>query len=114
MQRLILAGRLLWVAAALIALISIAAGTPARYAQLLQPSATAASVVGQLRPDQAQRLAESGLSIQAYAIYFTVAELLTILVLMGVASLIVLGRSNEWMALYVSLLLVAIGMALPL
>ncbi len=114
MGRTMLAGRLLWAAAALAALITIVAGTPVRYAQLRLPSANAASVVGQLRPEEAQRLLDSGMSMQAYATYFTAAELLTILVALSVAALIVWGRSEEWMALFVSLILVAMGMALPL
>jgi hypothetical protein len=112
--RTLLIGRLIWAAAALTAFISVAAGTPARYVQLLTPSPQAASVVGQLLPDEARLLAQSGLSMPAYAVYFTAAELLTALVCLGVAGLIVLGRSDEWMALYVSLILVSAGTALPL
>jgi hypothetical protein len=108
------AGRLLWAAVALTALVSASAGTPARYAQLLLPSPDSASVVGQLRPDEAQRLVQSGLSMQAYALYFTAAELLTILILLSVACLIMLGRSDEWMALYVSMILISMVMVLPL
>ena len=108
--RALLAGRLRLVAgaaAALTAFISIAAGTPGRYAQLLTPSPAAASIVGQLRPDEARLLAQSGLSMPVYAAYFTAGELLTALVSLGVACFIMWGRSDDWMALYVSLVLVS-------
>ena len=112
--RALLASRLLWAAAALTALIALVAGTPVRYFQLFTPNPQGASIVGQLLPEEARLLAQSGLSMQAYASYITAAEMLTVLVSLSVAGLIAWGRSDNWMAWYVSLILVSTAAALPL
>jgi hypothetical protein len=112
--RMLIAARLAWIAGLLLALVSVAASVPSRYAQLSTVTPAADTLVGQLRPEDELLLAQSGLPVKAYAIYFTAAELLTALVSFGVASLIVWGRSDDWLALVVALCLVAAPTALPL
>jgi len=112
--RLSRAARWLWATTLLLALISVAAGVPARYAQLRTVTPDAATILGQLTPDEAARMTASGLSLEGYAGYFTAAEVLTALVSFGVASLIVLGRPHERMALVVAYTLVASAAVLPL
>jgi hypothetical protein len=106
--------RLLLVAALLVAVVSVVAGIPQRYAQLRTITPTAITVLGQLRPDDAQRLVASGLSVDAYAAYFTAAELLAALLAFAVASLIFWGRPHDWMAMLVAHNLIAAGAVLPI
>jgi hypothetical protein len=106
--------RLLWVAALLVALICVAAGTPRRFTQLRTVSPTAITVLGQLTPADADRMARSGLSVEAYAAYFTAAEVASALVVLAVAGLIFWGRPTERAALLVSGNLVAAAAVLPL
>ena len=106
--------RLVGAAALLLALISVVAGIPSRYAQLATVTRAADTVSGQLRPEDAQRLTHSGVLPETYAVYFTLAEIVTALVGLAVASLIVWGHSAHWMALLVALNLVATTAALPL
>jgi hypothetical protein len=99
---------------ALLALVSVAAGIPSRYAQLATVSPAANTIAGQLLPDDAQRLAQSGVLPQTYALYFTAAETLSALVSLAVAGLIVWSGSAHWVALLVSLNLVSSAASLPL
>ena len=98
----------------LLAVIVVVAAVPSRYAQLLTVSPAADTLVGQLRPEDARLLVLSGLTLNTYALYFTVAELLTAVISFGVACLIIWGRSDDWMALFVALFLVAAPTTLPL
>jgi hypothetical protein len=77
-------------------------------------SPAADTVAGQLLPEEAQRLGQSGLTPQAYAFYFTAAETLTAWVGLAVAGLIVWSGSAHWVALLVSLNLVSSAASLPL
>jgi hypothetical protein len=106
--------RLAAATAALLSLISVAASISSRYAQLAAVSPAADTVAGQLRPADAQRLAQSGVRPETYALYFTAAETMSALVGLAVASLIIWGHAAHWMALLVSLNLVAAAAALPL
>lgn len=106
--------RWLWLAALLAALSCVAAGTPRRYAQLRTVSPAADTVLGQLTPAEAERMTQSGLPVDAYAAYFTAAELLTALAAFAVAGLIFWGRSREWVALLTSHCLIAAAAVLPL
>lgn len=70
--------------------------------------------MGQLRPDDAALLAQAGFSLGAYAAYFTALDLVGAFITIGVAGLIVWGRSRDWMALFVSMLLPTAATALPI
>ena len=106
--------RAAWVAIAGLAVGLFIAGTPARYTQLLAVTPAAATMLGQLRPEDAGLLAQVGLPLSAYAAYFTGLELLTALIVAGVAGLIFWGRSDDWMALFVSMNLITAATALPI
>jgi hypothetical protein len=112
--RTLLAARLAWAAVMLLALVSLAAGAPSRYAQLTTVTPAADTIIGQLRPEDARLLVQSGVSVSTYALYFTAVELLSAAISLAVATLIVLGRSDDWLALLVSVFLIAASTTLPL
>jgi hypothetical protein len=112
--RTLLAARLAWVAVMVLAVVSLAAGVPSRYAQLSTVAPAADTIVGQLRPEDARLLVQSGLPVRSCALYFTAVELLAAVISLVVAIVIVMGRPDDWMALFVSVFLIAASMTLPL
>lgn len=67
---------------------------------------------GVLSPEQAQALAASGISLDAYALYFTGLEVFQAVVFAGCGWLIFLRRSDEGIALIASLAVVSLGVYL--
>jgi hypothetical protein len=102
-----------WATIALLAASLFVLGTPVRYQQLTTVSPQAITIVGQLRPQDAALLAQAGFSVNAYAGYFTGLEAVATLVVLASASLIFAGRSDDWMAWYVSFFMISSTTALP-
>lgn len=65
-----------------------------------------------LTPQQARALEESGISLHLYAVYMSALEVVQALVFAGCGLLIFLRRSDEWIAIITSLVLVALGVYL--
>ena len=101
-----------WVVCALLLLANFVASIPA-YFQLLQTVCTLPDssncATGQLTPDTIQALASLHLSLSSYAIYFVILEVVISLLSWGLGLLIFWRKSDEWMGLFVSLLLVLFG-----
>jgi hypothetical protein len=109
-RRLVLA-RVVWAAVVVFSLSIFLLSLPAYFAQL-QTVCTGDTCVysyGQLTPGSAQALQNLGLSIGAYAASTFVLITVSTLVSFGVAALIFWRRSDDWMAMLVSLFLVTFG-----
>lgn len=66
-----------------------------------------------LSPADIQSLHALGISIMAYAVYWTAINLLFVLVYFAVAALIFWRKSDDWMALLASFSLIAFGASFP-
>jgi hypothetical protein len=101
--------RSLWVVVALVTLVLVILSIMPRFQQLALVSEQASIHAGQLRPLEAQALAEMGLSVGFYAGWITFLEALIAIefLLLGVA--VFLLRRNEWMPLVFALALVGLG-----
>ena len=109
--RLLIMARVVWVAVVVFALSIFLVSLPAYFAQL-QTICTGVTCVysyGQLTPGSAQALHTLGLSIGVYATSTFVLVTASTLVSFGVAGLIFWRRSDDWMAMLVSLFLVTFG-----
>ena len=104
--------RSVWVVCALLLLANFVASIPAYY-QLLQTICTLPDpsncATGQLTPDTVQALANLHLSLNSYAASFVILEVVISLLYWGLGLLIFWRKSDEWMGLFVSLLLVLYG-----
>ena len=104
--------RSVWVVCALLLLANFVASIPAYY-QLLQTICTLPDpsncATGQLTPDTVQALANLHLSLNSYAASFVILEVVLSLLYWGLGLLIFWRKSDEWMGLFVSLLLVLYG-----
>ena len=101
-----------WVVCALLLLANFVASIPA-YFQLLQTVCTLPDpsncATGQLTPDTALALTSLHLSQSNYAASFVILEVVLSLLPWGLGLLIFWRKSDEWMGLFVSLLLVLFG-----
>ena len=101
-----------WVACALLLLANFVASIPAYY-QLMRTVCTLPNpsncATGQLTPDTVQALAYLHLSLSSYTAYFVILEVVLSLLPWGLGLLIFWRKSDEWMGLFVSLLLVLYG-----
>jgi hypothetical protein len=109
-RRLALA-RVVWVAVVVFTLSIFLLSLPAYFAQLQTVCVgdTCVYVYGQLTPGTAQALQNLGLSIGGYAVSILALITASTLVSFGVAALIFWRRSDDWMAMLVSLFLVTFG-----
>jgi hypothetical protein len=102
--------RAAWVALALLSTSLFVAALPQHYNRLVVVAAPSAAAPGQLRPADVSALADLGLSLHFYAGY----DLLWSIVLAGVCTAIALfifvRKSDDWMALLVSLALLVMGL----
>jgi hypothetical protein len=64
---------------------------------------------GQLTPDNVQALAQLHLSVTTFAAFYVTVDVVLSLLFWGVGLLIFWRKSDEWMGLFVSLLLVMFG-----
>jgi hypothetical protein len=109
--RWLVIARVVWAAVVVFSLSIFLLSLPAYFAQL-QTVCTGGTCVysyGQLTPGSAQALQNLGFSIGAYAASTFALITASTLVSFGVAALIFWRRSDDWMAMFVSLFLVIIG-----
>lgn len=91
--------RVIWAVVTLTGLSLFMLGLPDSYANALRISAETAAEMAQL-----------GLPLHAPAMILIAIDVITMLVFTGIALLIVFQRSNDWLALVVSLLLIVTGL----
>ena len=99
----LMAARLLWLGVVLLCEGLLVASLPQRYAVLLHPTA----------PGVRASLLHLGFSTAFYAAYHLALEIIPALGFLAMALVIYVRRSDEWPAIFVSLVLVAFGAALP-
>ena len=109
-RRLVLA-RVVWVAVVVFTLSIFIASLPAYFAQLQTVCVgdTCIYAYGQLTPGTAQALQNLGLSTGGYAVSILALAIASALVFFGVACVLFWRRSDDWMAMFVSLFFVIIG-----
>jgi hypothetical protein len=107
--RWLLLARSLWGVLVIATLVVIFASLPVYLAQLQTPCARSACGYSQLTPEQAEALTGMGLFPGVYTAFTVTLTLATLVVCLGVSTLIVWRRSDDPMALIVALLLVALG-----
>ncbi len=109
--RWLVLARVVWVAVVIFTLSIFIASLPAYVAQLQTVCAgdTCVYAYGQLTPGTAQALQNLGFSIGGYAVSILALAIASTLVSFGVAYVLFWRRSDDWMAMFVSLFLVIIG-----
>jgi hypothetical protein len=109
--RWLVLARVVWAAVVFFTLIIFLLSLPAYVVQLQTVCADVSCVYsyGQLTPGTAQALRNLGLSIDGYAVSTLALITASTLVSFGVAGLIFWRRSDDWMAMFVSLFLVTFG-----
>jgi signal transduction histidine kinase len=109
--RWLVLARVVWVALVVFALSTFVLSLPAYVAQLQTVCAGVTCVYsyGRLTPGTAHALQNLGLSIGGYAVSILALITASTLVSFGVAGLIFWRRSDDWMAMLVSLFLVTFG-----
>src|SRR5215469_14135552 len=109
--RWLVIARAIWMALVLFTVSSFILSLPAYFAQLQTICSGDLCVYsyGRLTPGNAQALQHLGLSISSYAASVLALAIASVLVFFGVAGLIFWRRSDDWMALLVSLFLVNFG-----
>jgi hypothetical protein len=90
--------RVAWLAFFALAALVLLVAIPARWAELTQPTPTTLANLNAL-----------GWSVVPYAIYAIVTEVIFIVVFLIVGFIIFARRSDDWMALFIALTLVAFG-----
>ena len=103
--------RIVWVAVVVFTLSIFILSLPAYFAQLQTVCVgdTCVYAYGQLTPGTAQALQNLSLSTGGYAVSILALAIASALVFFGVACVLFWRRSDDWMAMFVSLFLVIIG-----
>ena len=113
--RWLLLARLAWVAVGITALAIVLFSVPSSF-EYFRSVCTAPSevcseqAVGQLTPEGVRALRDMGLSVRSYALFNVLVEKIFQLVWFAVGAIIFLRRSDDRMALLVSLFLVTFGL----
>jgi hypothetical protein len=107
--RWLLLARGIWIVLVVLTLGIYFASLPVYIALLQTPCAGPACALEQLSAGQTEALKGMGLSLGAYAAYMVALTLASMMVCLGVSTLIVWQRSDDRMALIVALLLVTYG-----
>ena len=109
--RWLVSARVVWVTVVVFALSIFLLSLPAYFAQLqtVCTSVTCVLSYGKLTPGTAQALHNLGFSTDGYAVSILALAIASALASFGVAALIFWRRSADWMAMFVSLFLVIIG-----
>jgi hypothetical protein len=112
--RWLLLGRMVWVAVAITVLAIILFSIPSSFEHYQSVCSAASEVcseraVGQPTPEGVRALREMGLSVRSYALFYVVVEKIFQLVWFAVGAIIFFRRSEDRMALLVSLFLVTFG-----
>ena len=112
--RRLLAARVLWLAGAILVVSLYIAALPYDLQELQRVcSGDDCRVDVQLTGPDALALEDMGLSIGFYAGFFLTIEVLILIVFAVFAGVIFWRRSNDWMALFISLTLLLQGLTLP-
>ena len=104
--------RAVWIVLALLLLANFLASIPASYIQLrtiCNNSTFGHCNIWQLGPANMQALHRLGLSLDTYAVYTLTLDVIASLVFLAVGAVIFWRKSDEWMGLFVSLVLVIFG-----
>ena len=112
--RWLFAARVAWVAIAVLAVGLFIAALPYDFREL-QRVCTGDDCQSdvQLTPEDAEALEDMGLSLAFYARYFLALVILLVIAFTLIPALIFWRRSDDWMAMFVSLTLVLFGTSLP-
>ena len=112
--RWLVLGRVAWVAVAILTTFVFVSGLPSEFARLRVPCADVASCawVPRLTADNARELGELGLSSDYFALYFVAIEVAFMAVSCAIGAAIFWRRSDDRMALLVSLMLFTLGAVL--
>ena len=84
---------------------------PGYFARLQLICGSSACAFGQLTPTSLLKLQQVGFTVQSYAIFSVALSSISIFVWSVVGAIIALRKSNDWMALLVSILMVTFGVA---
>lgn len=106
--------RSVWIVCALLLMASMVASIPAYYRIMstvcpLPDQGDCNSDFGQLAASTAQLLGQLHLSLNAYAAYFVTLNVMVSLLPWGIGILVFWHKSDEWMGLFVALLLILWG-----
>ena len=112
--RWLLLGRMVWVAVAITVLAIILFSIPSSFEHYSSVCSAASEVcseraVGQPTPEGVRALRDMGLSVRSYALFYVVVEKIFQLVWFAVGAIIFFRRSEDRMAILVSLFLVTFG-----
>ncbi len=112
--RWLLLARVGWIAVAVLTVGVFISGLPSEFARLRTPCADALSCVWfpRLTAENARELGELGISVDFFAAYFVAIEVAFVAVSSAIGVLIFWRRSDDQMALFVSLMLLTLGAAL--
>ena len=109
--RSLLLARTVWLVVAALAVGLFAAGIPAEFALLHTPCPTAVCPTGQIPQAGLRSLEDLGLSLDFFAAYSVAMDILFVAVYGAIAALIFWHKSDDRMALFVSLALLMFGTA---
>ena len=101
--------RVIWIALAILAVVSWAATVGPRYDPRSLPCAGENCPETALSPQEAETLKETGLSLEFYAGFQLGNEMLTFAAYTLLGVLIFWRRSDDWMGLFVALMLILLG-----
>ena len=112
--RWLVLGRMAWVAVAILTTVVFVSGLPSEFARLRVPCADVASCawIPRLTAEDARELGQLGLSSDFFAAYFVALEVALMAVSCAIGATIFWRRSDEPMALLVSLMLFTLGATL--
>ena len=112
--RWLLLARVAWVVVAVLTVVVFVSGLPSEFARLRAPctEATSCAWVPRLSAHDARELGELGISVDFFAAYFVALEVAFMTVSCAIGAAIFWRRSDERMALLVSLMLFTLGAAL--
>jgi len=110
----LLLARVAWVVVAVLTVVVFVSGLPSEFARLRAPctEATSCAWVPRLSAHDARELGELGISVDFFAAYFVALEVAFMTVSCAIGAAIFWRRSDERMALLVSLMLFTLGAAL--
>jgi hypothetical protein len=101
--------RVAWFVLVLVTLSLFVATLPIYFTHLQTPCLTPPCSFGQLTPDAAQALSESGFSLSNYALFVIIFSVILALVCLAIAALLLWRKSDNWMAFLVAFWLVMLG-----
>jgi hypothetical protein len=110
-RRWLLPVRVIWLVLTFFALLVFVVNLPVYYQLLQELCRSASCVAGQLNPNAAQAFHNVGLSLSSYALLRLTLAIIYALVWFAVGGVLAWRKSDDWMALLVSIMLVMQGAA---